>query len=298
MPAALSMDLRWRIVKKSVMYEMVASSIADQLDVPLVTVRKVLRRWRETGSVETHQGRRLKDPANTIMTHEQCMRLLELVTLLDDEVMLDEIHMHFCVYAGLELSVATICRAMHKLGFTRKRLHRLALATSGGPRAARTSGREAKCARTSGRKVKRRVPSEPPGADGEQQQQASSKKKKRRSAKSVAEEDAARANLPEISLGARCWHRQAKEWVTIAKVYWDDLPPYYSVTMADGSERATVRARLDTQEEREEALAADARRVAEEKAEAAAAALLAEEAKQPRRKPTSEGRGSSKAKRR
>ena len=127
---------------------------------------------------------------------------------------------------------------------------------------------------------------------------ASSKKKKRRSAKSVAEEDAARANLPEISLGARCWHRQAKEWVTIAKVYWDDLPPYYSVTMADGSERATVRARLDTQEEREEALAADARRVAEEKAEAAAAALLAEEAKQPRRKPTSEGRGSSKARRR
>ena len=203
MPAALSMDLRWRIVKKSVMYEMVASSIADQLDVPLVTVRKVLRRWRETGSVETHQGRRLKDPANTIMTHEQCMRLLELVTLLDDEVMLDEIHMHFCVYAGLELSVATICRAMHKLGFTRKRLHRLALATSGGPRAARTSGREAKCARTSGRKVKRRVPSEPPGADGEQQQQASSKKKKRRSAKSVAEEDAARANLPAAAAGRR-----------------------------------------------------------------------------------------------
>ena len=127
---------------------------------------------------------------------------------------------------------------------------------------------------------------------------ASSKKKKKRSAKSVAEEDAARANLPEISLGTRCWHRQAKEWVTIAKVYFDDLPPYYSVTMADGSERATVRARLDTQAEREESLAADARRVAEEKAEAAAAALLAEEAKEPRRKPTSEGRGSSKAKRR
>jgi len=127
MPSALSKDLRWRIVKKSVMHELTANSIADHLDVPAPTVKKVLRRWRETGSVETHQGRRLADAHNTIMTHEQSMRLLELVTLLDDEVMLDEIHEQFCVYAGLELSVSTICRAMHKLGFTRKRLHRLAL---------------------------------------------------------------------------------------------------------------------------------------------------------------------------
>ena len=82
MPSALSKDLRWRIVKKSVMHELTANSIADHLDVPASTVKKVLRRWRETGSVETHQGRRLADAHNTIMTHEQSMRLLELVTLL------------------------------------------------------------------------------------------------------------------------------------------------------------------------------------------------------------------------
>ena len=61
------------------------------------------------------------------MTHEQCLHLLELVTVLDDEIMLDELHEQFESYVGVEVSVSTICRAMHRLGFTRKRLHRLAL---------------------------------------------------------------------------------------------------------------------------------------------------------------------------
>ena len=58
------------------------STVGVCMYVPASTVKKVLRRWRETGSVETHQGRRLADAHNTIMTHEQSMRLLELVTLL------------------------------------------------------------------------------------------------------------------------------------------------------------------------------------------------------------------------
>ena len=122
---------------------------------------------------------------------------------------------------------------------------------------------------------------------------SSSKKKKKKKDKAEAD-DAERANLPVISVGTRCWHRQAKEWVIVAKVYYDDPPPYYAVTMSDGSERATVRARLDTQQEREAETAAAQRRDAEARAEAAAAELLAEEAKQPRRRPTSEGKGSKK----
>ena len=82
-------------------------------------------------------------------------------------------------------------------------------------------------------------------------------------------------------------------------MYHDDLPPYYSVSMPDGSERATVRARLDTEEEHEAEAAAAERRAAEEKAEAAAAALLAEEERQPRRKEDKgHGMGASTAKRR
>jgi hypothetical protein len=60
-------------------------------------------------------------------------------------------------------------------------------------------------------------------------------------------EDAARANRSVLRVGSHCWHRHAKQWGCVAEVHYDSLPPYYTVTMADGSERSTTRARLDTQ---------------------------------------------------
>ena len=117
-----------------------------------------------------------------------------------------------------------------------------------------------------------------------------SKPKTRRQA--ANEEEDRLASRPNLSVGDKCWHRQAEEIVEVVRVYYDDLPPYYSVRMADGSERATVRQRLDSLDERR-ALTADAeRRQAEERAAAAAAALLAEEEKAEKRskpKTTSEG---------
>jgi hypothetical protein len=86
----------------------------------------VLRRFARTGEVATHQGRRLADPANTIFTHDEDMRLLELVTVLDDKSMLQEIRARYCLASGMEPAMATVCRAMRRLGFTRKKLHRLA----------------------------------------------------------------------------------------------------------------------------------------------------------------------------
>lgn len=65
-----------------------------------------------------------------------------------------------------------------------------------------------------------------------------------------------------------------------------DAPP--QVRFADGTERATVRARLDTLEEHEAAKAAAERAAAEARAEAAAAELLREEASKPARRPTSD----------
>ena len=61
------------------------------------------------------------------MTVDACKKLLELVTLLDDESMLTEIHEEFTTQYGVTCDVSTVCRAMARLGFTRKKLHRLAL---------------------------------------------------------------------------------------------------------------------------------------------------------------------------
>ena len=80
------------------------------------------------------------------------------------------------------------------------------------------------------------------------------------------------------------------------KVYYDDMPPYYAVRLDDGSERSTVRARLETRAERAAAEAAEQHAAAEARAAAAAAELLAEEeraakrAKEKPRRPTSGGK--------
>lgn len=126
---------------------------------------------------------------------------------------------------------------------------------------------------------------------------AAPKKPKRSKKKASGAGDEARANLPEIPVGTKCWHRQVREECVVLKVYYDDLPPYYAVRMADGTERSTVRARLETADERAAAAAEEAKREAELKAEAAAAELLAEEARSvQRRRPTSEGKGERGAK--
>jgi len=95
MPAALPQDLCWRIVEKYWLDGVGPATISQQLGTsvrPLSKrqIRVVLRRFARTGEVATHQGRRLADPANTIFSHDEDMRLLELVTVLDDKSMLQE----------------------------------------------------------------------------------------------------------------------------------------------------------------------------------------------------------------
>ena len=130
MPAALPQDLCWRIVEKYWLDGVGPATISHQLGTsvrPLSKrqIRVVLRRFARTGEVATHQGRRLADPANTIFSHDEDMRLLELVTVLDDKSMLQEIRARYCLASGMEPAMATVCQAMRRLGFTRKKVARL-----------------------------------------------------------------------------------------------------------------------------------------------------------------------------
>jgi len=61
MSAALSKDMRWRVVKKSYMDEKSVAEIVSDLDVGSAFVKRVLKRFRETGDVATYQGQRLAD---------------------------------------------------------------------------------------------------------------------------------------------------------------------------------------------------------------------------------------------
>ena len=64
------------------------------------------------------------------------------------------------------------------------------------------------------------------------------------------------SQLSPLQLGDMCWHRVAKVVCHVVEIHYDDVPPYYTVKMpTDGSERATVRSRLETLEECETAAA-------------------------------------------
>ena len=104
--------------------------------------------------------------------------------------------------------------------------------------------------------------------------------------------------LPVIPTGSKCWYEPVKGLemieVKILKVHYDDTPPYYTIELPDGTEKQTLRGRIDSLEER---------------AERFAQALLAEEigrkgggedddSKQGRRKKTSGHEKKSKQKKR
>ena len=118
------------------------------------------------------------------------------------------------------------------------------------------------------------------------EQRKKPKKRPKKAAAASANDDEAEvdeatlsAALPELAVGQKVWHRQTGEPVVVVQVYFDDLPPYYSVRPAGGgSERSTVRMRLETDEERAAAAAAKVLKAAEARAEAAAEELLREEA--------------------
>ena len=59
------------------------------------SIKGILRRFKQHLTVSTWQGRRRDQPAQTIMTEEMDRRLIKLVTELDDESMLLEIHEEF-----------------------------------------------------------------------------------------------------------------------------------------------------------------------------------------------------------
>ena len=125
MPRSLSNDLRWRVVWARDGHGDTHAEVAQRLGISERTVERILKRFDETGDVRTWQGKRggvSTAPWKQKMTYEQDMKLLELVTIMDDKSMLTEIHHQFYLSTEVDISISTVCRAMWRLGFTRKRV--------------------------------------------------------------------------------------------------------------------------------------------------------------------------------
>ena len=114
---AYSLDLRQRIVQAYEQGQGTIPEIADRFSVSPAFVNKMLRQWRQTGSLAPmpHGGGK---PPSLSATHLQLLKrkvqqqgdpsLTELQQLLSDE-------------HGLDVHISTISRALARLGLPRKK---------------------------------------------------------------------------------------------------------------------------------------------------------------------------------
>jgi transposase len=113
----LSLDLRHRIVGAWQKEKAGVPELAERFQVGTATVKRLIRRFRDTGSVEPLPhggGQRPKIPAGKL---ERVRKLVEAYP----DWSVDELAETYNRQEGTDLSRSTMVRALSRLGFTRKK---------------------------------------------------------------------------------------------------------------------------------------------------------------------------------
>ena len=110
---AYSTDLRQRIVAARDARDGTRDQIAARFSVSASWVRKILRQRRDTGSIEPRPHGGGRSPAFDAPGSAQ----LREVIRADDDAILEELGRA----AGVDCSVPAVCRALIRLGITRKK---------------------------------------------------------------------------------------------------------------------------------------------------------------------------------
>ena len=111
-------DLRWRIVWLKKVRKLSNRTVSRLLSVSPSTVSRIVERFDRTGevaaSIHTHAGRALDSYSEYRLLKLVCEKptiyLREILSVLREET-------------GMELSEATICRALKQFGYTHKKVH-------------------------------------------------------------------------------------------------------------------------------------------------------------------------------
>ena len=121
--------LRWLVVWKAWFMGMSHAKVRRHLDggsasppPSASTIRRIVKHFRATGNVKTESGRRREPGAEQIEFSRPLSKALIECVLDSPEDPLEAIAENFGAQTGVQRSTATICRALHKLGYTRKRL--------------------------------------------------------------------------------------------------------------------------------------------------------------------------------
>jgi|TARA_B110000046_G_C12976147_1_gene391224 transposase len=85
------------------------------------TIKRIVKRFREEGGVDTRQGARAAPPANRIFDRRNDWALLKALADSPGD-MLDEIRDKLTALTGARPHVSTVCRAIWRLRHSRKRV--------------------------------------------------------------------------------------------------------------------------------------------------------------------------------
>lgn len=121
---AYSEDLRWRIIYQRLALGYSLQRVAENLGVGVATVHRIETLFVNTGSVDK---RKYPDRPGIHKLTESDELLVLGLTLDRPETYLHEIQRELQVATGTEVDVSTICRCLHRNGFTRKKLKTVAL---------------------------------------------------------------------------------------------------------------------------------------------------------------------------
>jgi len=116
MPKAYSNDLRWRIVWLNVILNVATSQVARIFQISERTVYRLAERFHVTGDVRPMEKR--NGPEFVLCEFEE----LYLISLLscNPGIYLKELQQKLADYTGRIVHASTICRTLHRLGFSRQ----------------------------------------------------------------------------------------------------------------------------------------------------------------------------------
>ncbi|KAJ7829127.1 hypothetical protein B0H13DRAFT_1652858 [Mycena leptocephala] len=113
-----SHDLKRRVIHMSQTLHMSTTETSILLNMPLRVVQRVWQVWNEIGEVARPRTRSGRAPLMSRTAVDMMLGMLEH----SPDLYLDEIQEQLSAVHGLDLSLRTICRTLHRLGMTIKKL--------------------------------------------------------------------------------------------------------------------------------------------------------------------------------
>ena len=128
---AYSEDLRWRVVyQRHFLIKLSVQKIATNLNIDQLTVSRILPRFDETGDIQKATYPNLGQSHHLKKLTEIDEHLIIEVVVDRPGIYLHEIQQFLVRETGTIVSTSTICKFLHKQGFSRQKMVRVALQRS------------------------------------------------------------------------------------------------------------------------------------------------------------------------